>query len=129
MRKIQIIFLTALSFIFISCNNASHVASQMREEIQTIKNVCPQYQGNGVTITDANFYESEKVLEYVYSIENVKSIDASTIAEMKKLLIKELEKEEPVYEILKNYDYRMRYIYTDTEGNELCNIEITKYDL
>ena len=130
--KKLILILTALPFIFISCGNS--FAEQIKREMQTLKSQCPQYQGDGITITDANFYESEKILEYVCSIEGVEYIEADIVEEMKKGIVEALISDVSAFEkysvkiALKN-GYRYRYIYTDTSGNELCEIEVTKDDL
>ena len=134
MRKASNLFLVVmvLPFVLMSCGN--DIANQLKKEMRTIKSQCPQYQGNGVTMTDANFYENEKVLEYVASIEGVESIDDATVANMKQAIVSALSVEISAIEslsvkaVLKTYDYRYRYIYTDMEGNILCEIEISKYD-
>jgi hypothetical protein len=80
---------------------------------------------------------NEKVLEYVIAIEGVHELDDVTVEELKEAMvasftlgddISTLEKFS-VKTILKTYDYSLRYIYTNTEGNELCKIEISKSDL
>lgn len=122
-----------LPFIVMSCGNS--ITDQLKQEMQKIKNQCPQYMGNGLTMTDANFYEIEKVLEFITSIEGMESLDASMVEEMKKAIVESFSSDVSAFEkfsvntISKTYDYRFRYIYTDTEGNKLCEIEITKYDL
>jgi hypothetical protein len=138
MEKIKKFFLLlmALSLIFASCSGS--LSNQLRKEMQEIKNQCPQYQGSGVTMTNANFYEHEKVLEYVASIEGVyiDDIDAYTIEIMKEAIIEELSSGSDIsvfekfsIKAILEKDYRLRYVYTDTEGFILCKIEITKYDL
>ncbi len=124
-----------LPFIFMSCSN--DIAEQLNKEAQSMKAQCPMEQGNGVIMTDVNFYKSEKVLEYVCSIDGVESLDAATVETMKKAMVESLStgSEVTAFEkfsvntIIKTYDYRFRYLFTDTDGNKLCTIDITKYDL
>lgn len=115
-----------------SCDNS--LTNQLKKEVQEIKNQCPQSIEYGVTMTDVNFYESNKVIEYICSIDGVEYIRATTVDEMKKLVIKTLSSDVSKLEkfsikILLNQDYRLRYIYTNTKGKKLCEINITKHDL
>jgi hypothetical protein len=131
-----ILLLMAFPLIFMSCGN--DVSTQLKKEMQSMKDACPQYQGNGVTMTDVNFYENEKVMEYIASIEGVDSLDATTINLMKQGIVGVFNGEDAtlsgfekfsVKTVLKTYGYKFRYIYTDTEGNKLCEIVISKDDL
>jgi hypothetical protein len=132
-NKLFLILILVLPFVLMSCGNS--VANQLREETQNLKRQLPQYQGNGLTMTDANFYENEKVLEYIGSIEGVEYLDSYTVGAMKENIIDVFNNDGSAFEkmsvetIMKIYGYRFRYIYTDTEGNNLCTIEITKDDL
>jgi|GEM_PF-651721 len=130
--------LMVLPFVFISCGNS--IAKQMKEEMQTLKSQCPQYQGDGITMTDVNFYEREKILEYVCSIDGVdasvfEAMKDEMVEIMKEAMVEALNNDLSTLEkfsiktVVKRYDYRLRYIYTDTEGNILCEIEISKHDL
>lgn len=135
MKKASKFFLAlmVIPFVFISCGN--NIAKQLKEEMKTLKSQCPQDQGNGVTLTDVNFYEKEKVLEYVCSIAGMDSLDASITILMKEAMVEALSSGVSISEkisintIMKTYDYRFRYIYNNLEGNKLCEIEITKSDL
>ena len=121
-----------LPFVFTSCGNS--IALQLKKEMQSLKEQCPLYQGDGVTITDVNFHEGEKVLEYAISIEGVEFLDAATVDEMKKTIVGALSSDISAFEkfsvkaVLKN-GYKFHYIYTDEDGNTLCEIDITKDDL
>jgi len=124
--------LMALPFVLMSCGNS--VADGIKKELQKQKSQCPQYVGNGVIMTDANFYERDKVLEYIYSLEGVEYVDDTTVEELKEAMIEVFNNDISAYEkfsvkmILKS-GYRFRYIYNDTEGNKLYEIDITKDDL
>ena len=122
-----------LPLVFMSCGNG--LIGQLKANMEMIKSQCPQDQGNGVILVDANFYEDEKVLEYISSIEGRDSIDDATVERMREAMIEALSSDVSAFEkfsvktIMNTYDYRFRYIYTDIEGNSLCKIEITKNDL
>ena len=131
-----LMLLMALPLVFfMSCNNS--VSEQLKKEMQILKQQCPQDQGYGVVMTDVNFYENEKVLEYVCSLEGVDELDDDTIANMKEAIKSDFKngsdisafEKLSVKTVLKTYSYKFRYIYTDTEGNILCTIEITKDDI
>ncbi|OJU47801.1 MAG: hypothetical protein BGN96_05790 [Bacteroidales bacterium 45-6] len=100
-----------------------------------MKSQCPSDLGNGVVMKDVNFYEKDKVLEYVCSIASVESIDAPTIGRMKVAMVEALSGSKSgfgqlsVKIVLKQYGYKFRYIYQDTAGKKLCQIDITKDDL
>ncbi|MDR2146545.1 MAG: hypothetical protein LBE91_08835 [Tannerella sp.] len=135
-RNSFFVLLTSLPLLLTYCGNntAERIKNQLRQEIQAIKSQCPQDQGNGLTITDANFHENEKIMEYVYSIVGLDSIDDATVEDMKNSMITAFRSEISGTErlsiklILKN-GYRYRYIYNDTAGNKLCEINITEDDL
>lgn len=132
-KKIILVAFILPLFLLAACKDT--IADQLKEEVATLKSQCPADQGNGVTMKDVNFYEGEKVLEYVCSLEGVESIDASIIQTMKAAMVESLKSNVSefgklsVKVILEQYDYRFRYIYEDTDGNKLCQIEINKYDL
>ncbi len=124
-----------LPFMFAYCNNFSgQLNAELKKEMQSLKNQCPQDQGSGVIITDVNFYENEKILEYISSIEGVEYIDEDGVKSMKAAIVGSFSVDVSSFEkfsiktVLKN-GYRFRYIYTDVEGNKLCEIDITKDDL
>ncbi|MFV0468405.1 MAG: hypothetical protein ACK5MK_05695 [Dysgonomonas sp.] len=134
LRKFTLGLLVLSAFSFNSCSD--DIAKQLREEVALMKSQCPSNQGNGVTLTDVNFYENEKIIEYIGSIEGVESLDATTVTNMKDAIVKSFSSSDvpafgklSVKIILDQYDYRFRYIYEDSYGNKLCKIDITKYDL
>jgi hypothetical protein len=123
-----------LPFLFISCSIS--IADGIREEMKTQKSQCPQDMGEGITMTDANFYENEKILEFVASIEGIEpvDIDDDVIDAMKAGIVEAFKSDISAFEkfsvkTILNFDYKYRYIYTDIDGNKLCTIEITKHDL
>ena len=127
-----LMMLMALPFVFMSCGG--DFSKELKEEMQKMKSECPQYQGDGVTISDVNFYEDEKILEYICSIEGVEEIDDNTVAIMKEAIVEALSSdvsmvEEISLKLILKKGYRIHYIYTDVYGNNLCEIEITKDDL
>lgn len=102
--------------------------------MQKLKSQCPMDQGDGVIMTDVNFYENEKVLEYVCSVEGIEEIDETVTVIMKQAIVDALGSDLSTFESLSvktilNEDYRFRYIYTNTAGKKLCEIDITKNDL
>ncbi|MDL2262001.1 hypothetical protein LJC11_00675 [Bacteroidales bacterium OttesenSCG-928-I21] len=133
MKKIIIIILS-LPILLLACGN-DNVAKQLKNEMQSLKEQCPQYLGDGLVMTDVNFYEAEKILEYVCSIEGIYYLEPSLIDEMKESMLDSFDNDISLFEELsikttiKQYDYTFRYIYTDIDGNELCTIDIDKNDL
>ena len=85
-------------------------------------------------MTNVDFYEGEKILEYVISIDGVESIDQDGVQQMKEVIVEELANNSSflsnvsVKMILKQ-GYRFRYIYTDGAGNKLAEIIINDSDL
>lgn len=81
--------------------------------------------GQGIVMTNVDFYEKEKILEYVISIDGVESIDQDGVRQMKEVIVEELANNSSflsnvsVKMILKQ-GYRFRYIYTDVAGNKLA---------
>ncbi|MDR0230859.1 MAG: hypothetical protein LBI82_01925 [Dysgonamonadaceae bacterium] len=124
--------LMALPFVLMSCGNS--ISDQIKKEMLSMKSQCPQYLSEGLIMTDVNFYENEKVMEYIYSIEGLEYLGDSFTEVMKEGLIEAFSSDISAYEkfsvktILKG-GYRFRYIYNDAEGNNLCKIDITKDDL
>lgn len=121
-----------LPFVFSSCSNS--ISEQLKTEMQKLKSQCPMDQGDGVIMTDVNFYENEKVLEYVCSVEGIEEIDETVTVIMKQAIVDALGSDLSTFESLSvktilNEDYRFRYIYTNTAGKKLCEIDITKNDL
>lgn len=99
-----------------------------------MKKLCPMDQGNGVIITDVNFYQDKKIMEYRCSIDGVYSIDDSMKGFMKANIIGALETGISVSETLSikmllAEGYKLNYIYTDVDDNVLCEILITKDDM
>lgn len=90
--------------------------------------------GQGIVMTNVDFYEGEKILEYVISIDGVESIDQDGVQQMKEVIVEELANNSSflsnvsVKMILKQ-GYRFRYIYTDGAGNKLAEIIINDSDL
>ncbi|NLF42261.1 MAG: hypothetical protein GX587_06165 [Bacteroidales bacterium] len=124
--------LMVLPFVFSSCSNS--ISEQLKTEMQKLKSQCPMDQGDGVIMTDVNFYENEKVLEYVCSVEGIEEIDETVTVIMKQAIVDALGSDLSTFESLSvktilNEDYRFRYIYTNTAGKKLCEIDITKNDL
>ena len=58
--------------------------------MQKIKEQCPIDMGQGIVMTNVDFYEGEKILEYVISIDGVESIDQDGVQQMKEAIVKEL---------------------------------------
>ena len=102
--------------------------------MQKIKEQCPIDMGQGIVMTNVDFYEKEKILEYVISINGVESIDQDGVRQMKEVIVEELANNSSflsnvsVKMILKQ-GYRFRYIYTDVSGNKLTEIIINDSDL
>lgn len=120
-----------MSFSLNSC--VGDLAAGLRQEIAQMKKLCPIDQGEGVVLTDVNFYEAEKIVEYVCSIEDVFYVDEETIDIMKDAMIEALDKEASAFErfsikTLFQQGYIFRYIFTDTLGGLLCSIVISKND-
>ncbi len=122
-----------LTFILTACGE-SKIDADLRAEVDKMKAMCPMDQGNGVVITDVNFHQSQKVLEYRCSIEGIYSIDDSVKDLMKAGILNALENEVSITEgmsikMLLAEGYILHYIYTDTSDKVLCEIQITKDDL
>ena len=102
--------------------------------MQKIKEQCPIDMGQGIVMTNVDFYEGEKILEYVISIDGVEFIDQDGVQQMKEVIVEELANNSSflsnvsVKMILKQ-GYRFRYIYTDVAGNKLAEIIINDSDL
>lgn len=58
--------------------------------MQKIKEQCPIDMGQGIVMTNVDFYEGEKILEYVISIDGVESIDQDGVQQMKEVIVEEL---------------------------------------
>ena len=58
--------------------------------MQKIKEQCPIDMGQGIVMTNVDFYEKEKILEYVISIDGVESIDQDGVQQMKEVIVEEL---------------------------------------
>ena len=132
MRKLSYLFtLLFCSILFASCGS---INKNLKEEMQKIKEQCPIDMGQGIVMTNVNFYEREKILEYVISIDGVESIDQDGVRQMKEVIVEELANNSSflsnvsVKMILKQ-GYRFRYIYTDVAGNKLTEIIINDSDL
>ena len=119
------------SILFASCGS---INKNLKEEMQKIKEQCPIDMGQGIVMTNVDFYEGEKILEYVISIDGVESIDQDGVQQMKEVIVEELANNSSflsnvsVKMILKQ-GYRFRYIYTDVAGNKLAEIIINDSDL
>jgi hypothetical protein len=132
MRKLSYLFtLLFCSILFASCGS---INKNLKEEMQKIKEQCPIDMGQGIVMTNVDFYEREKILEYVISIDGVESIDQDGVRQMKEVIVEELANNSSflsnvsVKMILKQ-GYRFRYIYTDVAGNKLAEIIINDSDL
>ena len=132
MRKLSYLFtLLFCSILFSSCGS---INKNLKEEMQKIKEQCPIDMGQGIVMTNVDFYEKEKILEYVISIDGVESIDQDGVQQMKEVIVEELANNSSflsnvsVKMILKQ-GYRFRYIYTDVAGNKLAEIIINDSDL
>ena len=133
MRKLSYLFtLLFCSILFASCGS---INKNLKEEMQKIKEQCPIDMGQGIVMTNVDFYEGEKILEYVISIDGVESIDQDGVQQMKEAIVKELVSDN--YSFVSNVSvkmilkqgYRFRYIYTDVAGNKLAEIIINDSDL
>lgn len=86
-------------------------------------------------MTDINFYDKEKMLEYIFSIEGVETLDDAQKAEIRQSLIQELNNSEESFlstlslKMILKQGYSLRYIYTDTNNNTLTEIIVTEKDL
>lgn len=132
MKRLSYLFtILFCSILFASCGS---VNKNLKEEMQKIKEQCPIDMGQGIVMTNVNFYEKEKILEYVISIDGVESIDQDGVQQMKEVIVEELANNSSflsnvsVKMILKQ-GYRFRYIYTDVAGNKLAEIIINDSDL
>ncbi|MDR2205074.1 MAG: hypothetical protein LBE36_02795 [Flavobacteriaceae bacterium] len=133
---IKFLVVMILPIILMSCSKSfgDGISEGIKTEMQNIKSQCPQDQGGGVVMTDANFYENEKILEYVCSIEGIEKIDDATAKIMKQAIVEALSSDVSTFEkfsikTILNEDYRFRYIYTDVKGKKLCEIDVSKDDL
>ena len=105
----------------------------MKSEIEKLKKQCPIDQGDGVMITDVNFFEKEKIVEYITSIAGVDSIEPELVEEMKTAMVSNISNELsakdklPVMSFLKQ-GYVFRYIFTNVENKELCRLVISEQD-
>lgn len=128
----KLMVLALVPLILGSC--AGNIAASLRKEVEEMKRQCPIDQGEGVILTDVNFFETEKILEYVCSIEDAYFVDEETVAAMKDAMVEALSTETSAFErfsvksILKQ-GYIFRYIFTDIDGDMLCSIVISKNDL
>lgn len=132
MKRLSYLFtILFCSILFASCGS---INKNLKEEIQKIKEQCPIDMGQGIVMTNVDFYEGEKILEYVISIDGVESIDQDGVQQMKEVIVEELANNSSflsnvsVKMILKQ-GYRFRYIYTDVAGNKLAEIIINDSDL
>jgi hypothetical protein len=132
MKRLSYLFtILFCSILFASCGS---VNKNLKEEMQKIKEQCPIDMGQGIVMTNVDFYEGEKILEYVISIDGVESIDQDGVQQMKEVIVEELANNSSflsnvsVKMILKQ-GYRFRYIYTDVAGNKLAEIIINDSDL
>ena len=132
MKRLSYLFtIFFCSILFASCGS---VNKNLKEEMQKIKEQCPIDMGQGIVMTNVDFYEKEKILEYVISIDGVESIDQDGVQQMKEVIVEELANNSSflsnvsVKMILKQ-GYRFRYIYTDVAGNKLAEIIINDSDL
>lgn len=132
MKRLSYLFtILFCSILFASCGS---VNKNLKEEMQKIKEQCPIDMGQGIVMTNVDFYEKEKILEYVISIDGVESIDQDGVQQMKEVIVEELANNSSflsnvsVKMILKQ-GYRFRYIYTDVPGNKLAEIIINDSDL
>ena len=132
MKRLSYLFtILFCSILFASCGR---INKDLKEEMQKIKEQCPIDMGQGIVMTNVDFYEGEKILEYVISIDGVESIDQDGVQQMKEVIVEELANNSSflsnvsVKMILKQ-GYRFRYIYTDVAGNKLAEIIINDSDL
>jgi hypothetical protein len=132
MKRLSYLFtILFCSILFASCGS---INKNLKEEMQKIKEQCPIDMGQGIVMTNVDFYEGEKILEYVISIDGVESIDQDGVQQMKEVIVEELANNSSflsnvsVKMILKQ-GYRFRYIYTDGAGNKLAEIIINDSDL
>ncbi|MFC2720041.1 MAG: hypothetical protein ACFN40_05720 [Bacteroidota bacterium] len=132
MKRLSYLFtILFCSILFASCGS---INKNLKEEMQKIKEQCPIDMGQGIVMTNVDFYEGEKILEYVISIDGVESIDQDGVQQMKEVIVEELANNSSflsnvsVKMILKQ-GYRFRYIYTDVAGNKLAEIIINDSDL
>ena len=118
-------------FLVSSCQNET--AADLKSEIEKLKKQCPIDQGDGVMITDVNFFEKEKIVEYITSIAGVDSIEPELVEEMKTAMVSNISNELsakdklPVMSFLKQ-GYVFRYIFTNVENKELCRLVISEQD-
>ncbi len=120
-----------LPILLISCSG--NTASDLKKEIEQLKLQCPIDQGEGVVITDVNFFEKEKVVEYTTSIDGVDVIEPELVEEMKRAMVSSISQElalkdkMSVTSFLKQ-GYVFRYIFTNTNNEELCRMHISEAD-
>lgn len=122
-----------LAIALSSCGKV--INDELKKEIESIKSQCPIDYGQGVVMTDINFYDKEKMLEYIFSLEGVDALDDAQKAEIRQSLIQELNNSEESFlstlslKMILKQGYRLRYIYTDTNNNTLTEIIVTEKDL
>lgn len=63
MKRLSYLFtILFCSILFASCGS---INKNLKEEMQKIKEQCPIDMGQGIVMTNVDFYEGEKILEYV----------------------------------------------------------------
>jgi hypothetical protein len=123
--------LLLLPILLISCSG--NTASDLKKEIEKLKLQCPIDQGEGVVITDVNFFEKEKVVEYTTSIEGVDSIEPELVEEMKRAMVSNISQELALKDKISvtsflKQGYVFRYIFTNTDNQEMCRLHISEVD-
>lgn len=135
-----IILIFSLTLFSYSCKNINR---EIKENIESIQNSCPQNLGNGATLTKVEL-SGNKTIEYYITIsdmENIDSFDEKTMKSLKEEIIKDIKKGEGTEEkkaeeevisiktILIEYGYTVRYYYYNTNNKELGKLEINKNNL
>lgn len=133
MKNIQKIgwILLLVPVLMASCTNKT--AQDLKTEIEKLKSQCPIDQGDGVSITDVNFFEKEKIVEYITAIEDLESIEPELVQQMKSSMITNLSqglgaKERLSVTSFLKQGFVFRYIFTDTNDVELGRFLIADED-
>lgn len=133
MKNIQKIgwILLLVPVLMVSCTNKT--AQDLKTEIEKLKSQCPIDQGDGVSITDVNFFEKEKIVEYITAIEDLESIEPELVQQMKSSMITNLSqglgaKERLSVTSFLKQGFVFRYIFTDTNDVELGRFLIADED-
>lgn len=142
-KFIAFAILCTMLFSFMACNNKSRKVTEedilnnltegAKLEVQSIQKQLPLDLGNDLTMTACQFIEVEKVFEYTVSVQEatahvIKTDPDAFVNSAKPAMISSLTANRQTSTALQ-YDFIFKYIYTDSQGNDLCRITISQNDL